>query len=69
MDYLRQVAGSREGAKEVKLFGLNKYFTDRFQTIANQIYRRTSRSPARSSSSAVCSASSVPLATTVRMST
>jgi len=39
MDYLRQVAGSREGAKEVKLFGLNKYFTDRFQTIANQIYR------------------------------
>ena len=27
MDYLRQVAGSREGAKEVKLFGLNKFFT------------------------------------------
>ena len=39
MDYLRQVAGSREGAKEVKLFGLNKFFTDRFQTLANQIYR------------------------------
>ncbi|MEO6801604.1 MAG: ABC transporter ATP-binding protein [Granulicella sp.] len=38
MDYLRQVAGSREGAKEVKLFGLNKFFTDRFQTLANQIY-------------------------------
>ncbi len=39
MDYLRQVVGSREGAKEVKLFGLNKFFTERFQTLANQIYR------------------------------
>ena len=38
MDYLRQVAGSREGAKEVKLFGLNKFFTVRFQTLARQIY-------------------------------
>jgi ATP-binding cassette, subfamily B, bacterial len=38
MDYLRQVAGSREGAKEVKLFGLNKFFTARFQALANQIY-------------------------------
>ncbi len=39
MDYLRQVAGSREGAKEVKLFGLSKFFTDRFKTLADQIYR------------------------------
>jgi ATP-binding cassette subfamily B protein len=39
MDYLRQVAGSREGAKEVKLFGLSKFFTERFQTLAGQIYR------------------------------
>ena len=38
MDYLREVAGSREGAKEVKLFGLNKFFTDRFQALARQIY-------------------------------
>lgn len=38
MDYLRQIAGSREGAKEVKLFGLNKFFTDRFQSLANRIY-------------------------------
>jgi ATP-binding cassette, subfamily B, bacterial len=38
MDYLRQVAGSREGAKEVKLFGLSGFFTDRFQTLANQIF-------------------------------
>jgi ATP-binding cassette, subfamily B, bacterial len=38
MDYLRQVAGSREGAKEVKLFGLSRFFTQRFQTLARQIY-------------------------------
>jgi ATP-binding cassette subfamily B protein len=38
MDYLRQVAGSREGAKEVKLFGLSKFFTRRFQALAHQIY-------------------------------
>ena len=38
MDYLRQVAGSREGAKEVKLFGLNKFFTERFEALAHQIY-------------------------------
>lgn len=39
MDYLRQVAGSREGAKEVKLFGLNKFFTARFQALADGIYK------------------------------
>ena len=39
MDYLRQVAGSREGAKEVKLFGLSKFFTERFQALADQIFR------------------------------
>jgi ATP-binding cassette subfamily B protein len=39
MDYLRQVAGSREGAKEVKLFGLHRFFTDRFKALAGQIYR------------------------------
>lgn len=39
MDYLRQVAGSREGAKEVKLFGLNKFFTRRFKALADQIYK------------------------------
>ena len=39
MDYLRQVAGSREGAKEVKLFGLSSFFTTRFKTLADQIYR------------------------------
>ncbi len=39
MDYLRQVAGSREGAKEVKLFGLSGFFTERFKELAGQIYR------------------------------
>ena len=39
MDYLRQVAGSREGAKELKLFGLSSFFSQRFQVLANQIYR------------------------------
>ena len=39
MDYLRQVAGSREGAKEVKLFGLSKFFTARFQELAAGIFR------------------------------
>ena len=38
MDYLREVAGTREGAKEVKLFGLNKFFVGRFQAMARQIY-------------------------------
>jgi ATP-binding cassette, subfamily B, bacterial len=38
MDYLREVAGSRDGAKEVKLFGLHQFFTDRFQKLARQIY-------------------------------
>lgn len=38
MDYLRTVAGSRDGAKEIKLFGLSKYFTSRFQTLASEIF-------------------------------
>lgn len=37
LDYLRQVGGSKEAAKELKLFGLSRYFTDRFTTISNQI--------------------------------
>lgn len=39
MDYLRTVAGSRDGAKEIKLFGLSRYFTERFEVLARQIYR------------------------------
>lgn len=38
MDYLRQVGGSKEAAKELKLFGLSGYLTERFNTLATQIY-------------------------------
>jgi ATP-binding cassette subfamily B protein len=38
MDYLRQVAGSREGAKELKLFNLSDYLTNRFTKLSQNIY-------------------------------
>ncbi len=38
MDYLRQVAGSREGAKELKLFNLSPYLTNRFTQLSQNIY-------------------------------
>ncbi len=38
MDYLRQVGGSKEAAKELKLFNLSKYLTDRFSTLSYRIY-------------------------------
>ena len=38
MDYLRQIAGSREGAKELKLFGLSEFFSSRFEKLARSIY-------------------------------
>ncbi len=37
LDYLRQVGGSKEAAKELKLFGLNTFLTNRFTTLSNQI--------------------------------
>ncbi len=37
MDYLRQVAGSREGAKELKVFGLSGFLTGRFREISQRI--------------------------------
>lgn len=39
MDYLRQVGGSKEAAKELKLFNLNEYLTNRFAALAEQIYQ------------------------------
>jgi ATP-binding cassette subfamily B protein len=39
MDYLRQVAGSREGAKELKLFNLSEYLTERFSKLSLGIYQ------------------------------
>jgi ATP-binding cassette, subfamily B, bacterial len=38
MDYLRQVGGSKEAAKELKLFNLSEYFTDRFRRLSREIY-------------------------------
>ena len=38
MDYLRQVGGSKEAAKELKLFNLSGYLTERFTAISQRIY-------------------------------
>jgi ATP-binding cassette, subfamily B, bacterial len=38
MDYLRQVGGSKEAAKELKLFNLSDYLTRRFEKISHRIY-------------------------------
>jgi ATP-binding cassette subfamily B protein len=38
LDYLRVLGGSREAAKELKLFGLRKFLVDRFTRLSNQIY-------------------------------
>jgi ATP-binding cassette subfamily B protein len=37
LDYLRQLGGSKEAAKELKLFHLSDFFTERFVTIWNKI--------------------------------
>jgi ATP-binding cassette subfamily B protein len=39
MDYLRQVGGSKEAAKELKLFSLSDYLTNRFSKLSEQIYK------------------------------
>jgi ATP-binding cassette subfamily B protein len=38
MDYLRQVGGSKEAAKELKLFNLSDYLTERFTRLSQGIY-------------------------------
>ena len=38
MDYLRLVGGSKEAAKELKLFNLSEYLTNRFARLSEQIY-------------------------------
>ena len=38
MDYLRQVAGGKEAAKELKLFNLSAWFTNRFRGLSQEIY-------------------------------
>jgi ATP-binding cassette, subfamily B, bacterial len=39
LDYLRQVGGSKEAAKELKLFGLSKFLTERFTLLSDGIYK------------------------------
>jgi ATP-binding cassette subfamily B protein len=38
LDYLRVLGGSREAAKELKLFGLKDFLTQRFTRLSDQIY-------------------------------
>jgi ATP-binding cassette, subfamily B, bacterial len=38
LDYLRVLGGSKEAAKELKLFGLKEFLTERFTRLSNQIY-------------------------------
>src|ERR1700691_3768522 len=38
LDYLRVLGGSKEAAKELKLFGLRKFLSDRFTKLSDEIY-------------------------------
>jgi ATP-binding cassette, subfamily B, bacterial len=38
LDYLRILGGSKEAAKELKLFGLSAFLTERFTSLSNRIY-------------------------------
>jgi ATP-binding cassette subfamily B protein len=38
IDYLRFLGASKDSAKELKLFGLSKYLTDRFQKLSDDIF-------------------------------
>ncbi len=40
LDYLRVLGASKESAKEVKIFGLGSYITDRYRDISDQIFVR-----------------------------
>jgi len=39
LDYLRVLGGSREAAKELKLFGLREFLIERFTRLSDEIYR------------------------------
>jgi ATP-binding cassette, subfamily B, bacterial len=39
LDYLRVLGGSKEAAKELKLFGLRGFLVDRFTRLSDEIYR------------------------------
>ncbi len=38
LDYLRLLGGSKEAAKELKLFGLRSFLTERFKGLSTQVY-------------------------------
>jgi ATP-binding cassette, subfamily B, bacterial len=40
IDYLRFLGASKDSAKELKLFGLSKFLTDRFKQLSDDIYRQ-----------------------------
>jgi ATP-binding cassette, subfamily B, bacterial len=39
IDYLRFLGASKDSAKELKLFGLNKYLTERFTELSDDVYK------------------------------
>ena len=43
LDYLRMTGASDETAKEVKIFGLSGFLTDRFRELSNQFYEANKR--------------------------
>jgi ATP-binding cassette, subfamily B, bacterial len=40
LDYLRVLGASKEGAKELKLFGLSSFLTERFSNLSDEVYRQ-----------------------------
>ena len=43
LDYVRQIAASVETAKEVKIFGLNRFLTDRYRELSESFYAANRR--------------------------
>lgn len=43
LDYVRQTAASADTAKEVKIFGLNPFLTDRYRVLSESYYRASRR--------------------------
>ncbi len=41
MEYLRIVGGSKESAKELKLFGLGPFLVDRYRKLSDELHRQT----------------------------
>jgi ATP-binding cassette, subfamily B, bacterial len=41
MEYFRVLGGSKESAKELRLFGLGSFLVDRYQALANEVHHQT----------------------------